>query len=66
MLALGKKPEKPEVVLNLGDESLIAISMTTAAAMFGVPSTVIAPRNRPGEKLDTTLPLFEEAEVSTL
>jgi DNA (cytosine-5)-methyltransferase 1 len=66
MLALGKKPEKPEVVLNLGDQSLIAISMTTAAALFGVPSTVIAPRNRPGDKLDQTLPLFEEAEVVTL
>ena len=66
MQALGKKPEKPVEVLNLGDQSLIAISMTTAAAMFGVPSTVIARRNRPGEKSDPTLPLFEEAEVAAV
>lgn len=47
MKALHKKPVKPAEVLALGDESLIGISMTTAAAMFGVSSTVIARRNRP-------------------
>lgn len=47
MKALRKKPEKPTEVLALGDESLIGISMTDAAAMFGVSSTVIARRNRP-------------------
>lgn len=66
MQALGKRPEKPTEVLSLGDQSLITISMTTAAAMFGVPSTVIARRNRPGEKPEPTLPLFEEAEVAAL
>jgi len=45
--ALRLKPEKPTKVLALGDESLIGISMTEAAAMFGVSSTVIARRQRP-------------------
>lgn len=47
MTALKKKPEKPEETLALGDQSLISISMSDAAAMFGVPSTVIARRQRP-------------------
>lgn len=46
MKALRKKPEKPSEVLALGDESLIGISMSDAAAMFGVSSTVIARRAR--------------------
>lgn len=50
MKALRKKPEKPSEVLTLGDESLIGISMTDAAAMFGVSSTVIARRNRPADR----------------
>lgn len=45
--ALRKKSEKPAVVLDLGDESLIGISMVEAAAMFGVSRHVIAQRNRP-------------------
>lgn len=44
--ALHKKPEKPAEILELGDESLIGISMTDAAAMFGVSSTVIPRRIR--------------------
>lgn len=47
MKALKRNPLKPTETIALGDESLIAISMTDAAAMFGVPSTVIARRNRP-------------------
>jgi len=47
MKALKKKPEKPKETLALGDQSLISISMSDAAAMFGVPSTVIARRQRP-------------------
>lgn len=66
MQALGNEPEKPTEVLNLGDLSLITISMSTAAAMFGVSSTVIARRNRPGEKPDLTLPLFDEIEAAAL
>jgi DNA (cytosine-5)-methyltransferase 1 len=50
MKALGKTPEKPSEVLFLGDESLIGISMTEAAAMFGVSSTVIARRRRPSDQ----------------
>ena len=50
MKVLKKKPEKPTEVLVLGDESLIGISMTDAAAMFGVSSTVIARRNRPNAR----------------
>lgn len=47
MKALKKKPEKPKETLALGDQSLVSISMSDAAAMFGVPSTVIARRQRP-------------------
>lgn len=47
MKALKRNPMKPAEIVELGDESLIAIAMTDAAAMFGVPSTVIARRNRP-------------------
>jgi DNA (cytosine-5)-methyltransferase 1 len=47
MKALKRKPVKPTEIIELGDESLIGISMTDAAAMFGVSSTVIAKRNRP-------------------
>jgi len=47
MKALKKDPEKPTKILDLGDESLIGISMTDAAAMFGVSRSVIAKRNRP-------------------
>ena len=47
MKALKKRPAKPAEILDLGDDSLIGISMTDAAAMFGVSSSVIAKRNRP-------------------
>jgi DNA (cytosine-5)-methyltransferase 1 len=50
MKALRKKPEKPAELLALGDESLIGISMTDAAAMFGVSSTVIARRQRQADR----------------
>lgn len=46
MKVLGVHPDKPARAIDLGNESLIAISMTDAAAMFGVPSTVIAKRNK--------------------
>ncbi|SDY39883.1 DNA cytosine methyltransferase [Nitrosomonas halophila] len=58
MKALKKKPEKPEETLALGDQSLVSISMSDAAAMFGVPSTVIARRQRP------SVSRAEEREVS--
>lgn len=45
--ALGVKPQRPPELIYLGDESLIGISMTDAAAMFGVSPSVIAKRNRP-------------------
>ncbi|MEZ2419249.1 DNA cytosine methyltransferase [Luteibacter sp. RCC_6_2] len=47
MKVLKKKPEKPSDTLDLGDQSLLSISMSDAAAMFGVSSTVIARRQRP-------------------
>ena len=50
MKALRKKPEKPSEILALGDQSLIGMSMTDAAAMFGVSSTVIARRSRPVDR----------------
>jgi DNA (cytosine-5)-methyltransferase 1 len=50
MKALRKKPEKPTEILNLGDDSLVGISMTDAAAMFGVSSTVIARRQRQADQ----------------
>ncbi|KAF0190344.1 MAG: DNA (cytosine-5-)-methyltransferase [Gammaproteobacteria bacterium] len=54
MQALKKKPVKPAEVVSLGDESLINISMTDAAAMFGVSSKVIPSRQR------KVLPRYEE------
>ncbi|MCG9893481.1 MAG: DNA cytosine methyltransferase [Thermosynechococcaceae cyanobacterium MS004] len=57
--ALGKKPQKPSETIDLREESLIGISMSDAAAMFGVSSSVIAPRTR--------LPrLLEESQKSVL
>lgn len=44
--ALRKKPQKPSEAIDLREESLIGISMSDAAAMFGVSSSVIAPRTR--------------------
>jgi len=61
MNALGRKPEKPSKVLPLGDQRLIEIPMTAAAAMFGVSSTVIAPRNRPENRPASRC--LEEAEA---
>jgi DNA (cytosine-5)-methyltransferase 1 len=46
MKVLRKKPQKPDEVIDLTDESLIGISMSDAAAMFGVSNSVIAPRTR--------------------
>jgi DNA (cytosine-5)-methyltransferase 1 len=46
MNALNQKPEKPETTIHLGDTSLLGISMAAAAAIFGVPNTVIAKRLR--------------------
>jgi DNA (cytosine-5)-methyltransferase 1 len=63
--ALGKKPEKPAEVLALGDESLITTSMRDAAAMFGVSSTVIAPRNRPTGRVAGRLLHDERAAINT-
>jgi DNA (cytosine-5)-methyltransferase 1 len=45
--ALGVKPIKPKTVMPLGDQSLLSISMTDAAHMFGVPDDVISRRRRP-------------------
>ncbi|MDV2999026.1 MAG: hypothetical protein N5P05_000632 [Chroococcopsis gigantea SAG 12.99] len=44
--ALNEKPEEAASILQLGDFSLISTSMSDAATMFGVSSTVIAPRTR--------------------
>ncbi|MBD3815096.1 MAG: DNA cytosine methyltransferase [Halothiobacillus sp.] len=63
MKALRKKPEKPSEILALGDQSLIGISMTEAAAMFGVSSTVIARRNRPVDR--SVSRCCEESEAFT-
>jgi DNA (cytosine-5)-methyltransferase 1 len=44
---LGKKPKKPNDAVDLGDVSLLCVSMSSASAIFGVPDTVIAKRVRP-------------------
>lgn len=44
MKALGVKPKKTTKKIKLGDESLVAISMSDAASIFGVPSNVIGKR----------------------
>jgi hypothetical protein len=46
MKALRKKPQRPDEMVDLRDEQLIGISMSDAAALFGVSNTVIAPRTR--------------------
>lgn len=64
MQALRKQPEKPSEILALGDQSLLGISMTDAAAMFGVSSTVIARRSRPTNK--TKPEHHDEKELVTI
>ncbi|MDR2926458.1 MAG: DNA cytosine methyltransferase [Azoarcus sp.] len=46
MKTLRKQPEKPPKTLALGNPRLLEISMTDAAAMFGVPNKAIARRSR--------------------
>lgn len=49
MKALNIKPQKPSQTLLTGDQSLLTISMTDAANLFGVPPTAIARRTRPSK-----------------
>lgn len=44
--ALGASPQRPKVRLELGDSALASLNMSAAAAYFGVPANVIAPRLR--------------------
>lgn len=64
MKALGKKPVRPSESLALGSQSLVSISMTDAAAMFGVPRTVIAQRKRSATPAASQS--SEELELATL
>jgi DNA (cytosine-5)-methyltransferase 1 len=57
MKALRKKPQKPDEMIELRDEHLIGISMSDAAALFGVSSTVIAPRTRRKEETRSRISL---------
>lgn len=50
MKVLGVTPKKPTKKIKLGDESLVAISMSDAASMFGVSSNVIAKRIKKSNK----------------
>lgn len=50
MKVLGVTPKKPTKKIKLGDESLVAISMSDAASMFGVSSNVIAKRIKNSNK----------------
>ena len=50
MKVLGVTPKKPTKKIKLGDESLVAISMSDAASMFGVSSNVIAKRIKNSKK----------------
>lgn len=50
MKVLGVTPKKPKKKIKLGDESLVAISMSDAASMFGVSSNVIAKRIKNSNK----------------
>lgn len=51
MKALGIRPRKPKGTLALGDPSLVDLTMSEAAAMFGVPRNVIPGRNRQTNQL---------------
>lgn len=44
------RQKKPTKKIKLGDESLVAISMSDAASMFGVSSNVIAKRIKNSNK----------------
>lgn len=46
MKALGKKPQVPKESIDLGEESLLLVSMRDAASSFGVASNVIPQRIR--------------------
>jgi len=46
MQALGKNPQIPKETIDLGDESLLLVSMRDAASTFGVASNVIPQRTR--------------------
>lgn len=46
MKALGLTPITPDKTIKLGDTSMLSLSMAEAAALFGVPSTVIPKRIR--------------------
>lgn len=50
MKVLGVTPKKPTKKIKLGDESLVAISMSDAASMFGASSNVIAKRIKNSNK----------------
>lgn len=57
--ALGIEPQRPHERVDLGAESLVEVSMTEAAAVFGVSPTVIAKRNR------SATSMLAEAEALT-
>jgi DNA (cytosine-5)-methyltransferase 1 len=48
--ALGVIPKKPQQSLKLGDENLLSLDMSAAAAYFGVPADVIPQRKRKSQK----------------
>ena len=44
--ALGERPKRPKYALDLGDEQLLRLVMTAAAALYDVSPHVIEPRER--------------------
>jgi len=55
--ALGIRPSRPKLAIRRGDEELLRLSMTGAAARYGVPETVIAKRTR-NELKEPTEPAY--------
>ena len=48
--ALGIRPARPTLELELGDERLLRLSMKEAAERYGVPDTVMGRRLRPADR----------------
>lgn len=50
MQAMGTKPKRPSKTVELGAESLLGLTMSEAAARYGVPGTVVGRRLRRDDK----------------
>lgn len=52
ILAMKKEPQRPQGTIELGPESLLQMTMSSAARYYGVPENVVGKRLRPADRLD--------------